>query len=158
MSVETLADKKNALLKRREVVCVFRGQAGKLRRKEAAELVSRELKIDAKFVIPITLRCETGRTDLKGTFYVYDDENLAKTHLPQYIFDRLSGKKKEKEAPKEEAPKEGKAKEAEAKAEAGEEKTAEGAEKAVKEKPKAAEAGEEAKPKEGKAPKKEKEA
>lgn len=92
----TLEDKTNALLKRREVSCLFKGQAGKLTRNDAAKLLAEQLKLDKKFVLPVTLKCETGRADVKGTFYVYDDENLAKKHLPKYVFLRLLSKEERK--------------------------------------------------------------
>jgi len=109
---------------------LFKGHAGKLTRNDAANLLVQQLKLDKKFVIPVTLKCETGRTDVKGTFYVYDDEGLAKKHLPKYVFLRLLSKeerKKAREAEKAKAKKpEGGAQKAEApkeeKAEAKEEK------------------------------------
>jgi ribosomal protein S24E len=135
--IVTLEDKTNALLRRREVRCLFKGHAGKLTRNDAANLLSQQLKLDKKFVIPVTLKCETGRTDVKGTFYVYDDEGLAKKHLPKYVFLRLlskderkkvreaekaKAKKPEGAAPKAEAPKEEKAEAKEEKKEVKEEK------------------------------------
>ncbi len=106
--IVTLDDRTNALLKRREVRCLFKGHAGKLTRIDAVNLLSQQLKLDKKFVIPVTLKCETGRTDVKGTFYVYDDEGLAKKHLPKYVFLRLLSKeerKKVREAEKAKAKK-----------------------------------------------------
>lgn len=94
--IVTLEDKTNALLKRREVRCIFKGQAGKLSRNDAVNLLAEQLKLDKKFVIPVTLKCETGKTDVKGTFYVYDEESLAKKHLPKYVFLRLLSKEERK--------------------------------------------------------------
>ena len=116
--IVTLEDRTNALLKRREVRCLFKGQAGKISRNDAVNLLSQQLKLDKKFVIPVTLKCETGKTDVKGMFYVYDDEGLAKKHLPKYVFLRLLSKeerKKVREAEKAKAKKpEGAAPKAEA--------------------------------------------
>jgi len=125
---------------------LFKGHAGKLTRNDAANLLTQQLKLDKKFVIPVTLKCETGRTDVKGTFYVYDDEGLAKKHLPKYVFLRLLSKeerKKAREAEKAKAKKpEGAAPKAEApkeeKAEAKEEKKEVKEEKKESEKPKEA--------------------
>ena len=125
---------------------MFKGHAGKLTRNDAANLLTQQLKLDKKFVIPVTLKCETGRTDVKGTFYVYDDEGLAKKHLPKYVFLRLLSKeerKKAREAEKAKAKKpEGAAPKAEApkeeKAEAKEEKKEVKEEKKESEKPKEA--------------------
>ena len=99
----TLEDKTNGLLKRREVKCSFKGSAGRLTRKEAVEILTKELKLDEKFVIPANLICKNGVNDIHGTFYIYDDENLAKKHLPKYIIMRMLTKeerKKVKEAEK----------------------------------------------------------
>jgi ribosomal protein S24E len=152
--IVTLEDRTNALLKRREVRCLFKGHAGKLSRNDAVSLLSQQLKLDKKFVIPVTLKCETGRTDVKGTFYVYDEEGLAKKHLPKYVFLRLLSKEERKKvreaekakakakkpeegaAPKAEAPKEEKAEAKEEKKEVKEEKKEpEKAKEASKEKP-----------------------
>lgn len=94
--IVTLEDKTNALLKRRELMCLFKGQAGKIGRNDAVNILTEQLKLDKKFVIPVTLKCETGKTDVKGTFYVYDDESLAKKHLPKYIFLRMLSKEERK--------------------------------------------------------------
>jgi len=94
--IVTLEDKTNALLKRRELMCLFKGRAGKIGRNDAVNILTEQLKLDKKFVIPVTLKCETGKTDVKGTFYVYDDESLAKKHLPKYIFLRMLSKEERK--------------------------------------------------------------
>ncbi len=94
--IVTLEDRTNVLLKRREVRCLFRGKAGKLTRNDAVNLLTQQLKLDKKFVIPVILKCETGKADVKGTFYVYDDEGLAKKHLPKYVFLRLLSKEERK--------------------------------------------------------------
>ncbi len=94
--IVTLEDRTNVLLKRREVRCLFRGKAGKLTRNDAVNLLMQQLKLDKKFVIPVILKCETGKADVKGTFYVYDDESLAKKHLPKYVFLRLLSKEERK--------------------------------------------------------------
>lgn len=102
-AIVTLDDKDNRLLKRRELRCLFKGLAGKLSRKDAVEMLAKEHKLDKKFVIPISLKCETGANDARCTFYVYDDEDLAKKHLPKYIFMRMlteEERKKAKEAEK----------------------------------------------------------
>jgi len=95
----------NGLLKRREVKCLFKGLAGKLTRKEAVEMLAKELKLDKKFIIPVKLLCETGMKDVSCTFYVYDDDNLPKKHLPKYIFMRMLTKEERKKAREEEKAK-----------------------------------------------------
>ncbi len=139
--IVTLEDRTNVLLKRREVRCLFRGKAGKLTRNDAVNLLTQQLKLDKKFVIPVILKCETGKADVKGTFYVYDDEGLAKKHLPKYVFLRLLSKeerKKIEEAQKAEAKKpEAAAPKAKQAAPKEEKKVPEKAKEAPKEKAKA---------------------
>ncbi len=87
--IEVTRDVKNPLLSRREITCTFKGLAGKLKRLEAAEMISKQFNLEGKIVIPINLKNDTGRPLLSGTFYVYDDEKLAKEHLKEAIFKRL---------------------------------------------------------------------
>ncbi len=140
MTIVTLEDKTNELLKRREIKCLFKGFAGKLTRKEAVQMLAKELKLDKKFVLPISLMCKTGMNDINCTVYVYDDEYLAKKHLPKYIFMRMLTKeerKKEKEVEKAKGrkPSEGTpAKAKEVLEEKAEEKAKVGAETEAKEK------------------------
>ncbi|MFQ5941841.1 MAG: hypothetical protein ACE5KA_09120 [Nitrososphaerales archaeon] len=141
-TIVTLEDKTNGVLKRREVRCLFKGLSGGLTRKDAAEMLARELKLDKGLVIPISLISTTGTNDIGCVFYIYDDEKLARRHLPKYVFMRMLSKeerKKAKEAqkakgkkPSEGAPAAPKEKPKESK----EEKAKEGAETEVKEKAK----------------------
>ena len=82
--VVTLEDRRNSLLNRREVKALFKEAAGKIKKTDAAEKIAGELNVDKKKVIPINLICETGMTDVHGTFYVYDDEKEATKQLPRY--------------------------------------------------------------------------
>ena len=79
-----LEDRKNSLLGRRELKVLFRGAAGTMKRTEAAEKIAGELGIDKKNVIPINLLCETGKTDVHASFYVYDDEKDVAKQLPRF--------------------------------------------------------------------------
>ena len=45
--------------------------------------------MDGKIVIPIKLQNHTGQPKITGTFYVYDDEKLAKEQVNSVIFARL---------------------------------------------------------------------
>ena len=87
--IEIIRDVKNPLLTRREITCVFKGLAGRLKKIEAAGMITKQFNLEGKLVIPIILRNETGRPMISGTFYVYDDENLAKRHLKAATFKRL---------------------------------------------------------------------
>lgn len=106
--IETIRDVKNNLLSRREITCTFKGLAGKLKKLEAIDIVSKQYNLDGKVIVPIMLKNDTGRPMISGTFYVYDDEKLAHAHLKPAIFKRLEkakggGEKTEGEA-KEAAP------------------------------------------------------
>lgn len=136
--IETTRDVKNNLLSRREITCTFKGLGGKLKKLEAVDMIAKQFKLEGKVIVPITLKNETGRPMVSGTFYVYDDEKLAKQHVNPAIFKRLEktkggGEKTEGEV-KESAPaetKEAPAKKKEAPAEKKEEKS----EKKSEEKP-----------------------
>ncbi|MDH3855635.1 MAG: hypothetical protein OES27_05885 [Nitrosopumilus sp.] len=110
--IETITDVDNTFLSRRELTCNFTGLGGKLKSLEAVDMVTKELKLDDKFVIPMRLKTHVGKSLITGTFYVYDDEGLAKKHINPTIFLRLEKAKAKiaetetaiKEAATEEAP------------------------------------------------------
>ena len=87
--IEMLSDENNSFLSRREIVCDFNRLGGKLKKLEAVEMITKEFKLDGKVVIPIKLQNHTGQPKITGTFYVYDDEKLAKEQLNPVIFTRL---------------------------------------------------------------------
>lgn len=105
--IETTRDVKNNLLSRREITCTFKGLGGKLKKLEAVDMIAKQFKLEGKVIVPIALKNETGRPMVSGTFYVYDDEKLAKQHINPAIFKRLEktkgGEKTEGEV-KEAAP------------------------------------------------------
>ena len=108
--IETITDFDNAFLSRRELTCNFAGLGGKLKKMEAVDMVSKEFKLDGKVVIPMRLKTHVGKPLITGTFFVYDDEGLAKKHVNPTIFSRLEKSKAKlaeaeaQEAPAEEAP------------------------------------------------------
>lgn len=111
--IKTVTDVNNSFLSRRELTCNFAGLGGKLKSIEAADMITKEFKLDGKVVIPMRLKTQVGKSLITGTFYVYDDEALAKKHINPTIFSRLEKTKakiaeadaaaKEAEAPVEEA-------------------------------------------------------
>jgi ribosomal protein S24E len=133
--IETVNDVKNTFLSRREITCTFAGVGGKLKKIDAIDMIKKEFKLDDKIVIPIEMRNHTGRPSITGTFYVYDDENLAKQHINPVIFKRLEKAKAanekpeapatEEKAPEEKAEEKKESKPAEVKEEAPQEKPAE---------------------------------
>ncbi len=130
--IETITDVNNVFLSRRELTCNFAGLAGKLKSLEATDMITKEFKLDGKVVIPMRLRTQVGKSLITGTFYVYDDEVLAKKHINPTIFARLEKTKAKiaeadaaaKEAETKEASAEVKAEETPAKAEKAETKEA----------------------------------
>ena len=103
--VQTIADVDNTFLSRREITCNFAGLGGKLKSLEAADMITKEFKLDGKVVIPIRLKTQVGKSLVTGIFYVYNDESLAKKHINPTIFSRLE-KIKAKNAEAEAAAKE----------------------------------------------------
>ncbi|HXW01951.1 MAG TPA: hypothetical protein VD828_01075 [Candidatus Nitrosotenuis sp.] len=87
--IETINDVNNTFLSRREITCNFKGVAGKLKKLEAAEMISKQFKLDGKVIIPIFMKAHSGKPDVTGTFYIYDDEGLAKKQVNEVIFKRL---------------------------------------------------------------------
>ena len=87
--IQTLSDVNNTFLSRRELTCDFAGLGGKLKTLEAVDMVTKEFKLDGKFVIPMRLKTNVGMSKVTGTFYVYEDEVLAKKHINPTIFSRL---------------------------------------------------------------------
>jgi ribosomal protein S24E len=116
--IETVTDVDNSFLSRREITCNFVGLGGKLKKLEAVDMITKEFKLDDKVVIPMGLKTHIGKPLITGTFYVYDDEGLAKKHIDPTIFSRLEKTKtKLDEVITEEVPaKETPAKDAEVKA------------------------------------------
>ena len=138
--IETLSDEKNSFLSRREITCDFRGLGGKLKKLEAIEMITKEFKLDGKIVIPMKLENYTGQPKITGTFYIYDDEKLAREHVNPVIFERLEKAKKAGEDKKDE--KDAKPAEADAPAEKADAKPAEADAPAEKADAKPAEKGE----------------
>ena len=131
--IETVSDVENSFLSRREITCNFQGLGGKLKRKEAIEMITKEFNLADKTVIAINMKNQTGRPNVTGMFYVYDSEELAKKQVNPTIFERLEKQAKKdaeaaKAAPAEEAAAEAPAEAAaEAPAEAAAEAPAEAA-------------------------------
>jgi ribosomal protein S24E len=129
--IETITDVSNAFLSRRELTCNFAGLGGKLKSLEAADMITKEFKLDGKVVIPMRLKTQVGKSLITGTFYIYEDEALAKKHINPTIFSRIE-KTKAKLAEAETAAKEAEtaAKEAETAAKEAEAPPAEAAKEA----------------------------
>jgi ribosomal protein S24E len=134
--IQTISDVNNTFLSRREITCNFTGLAGKLKKLEAVDMITKEFSLGEKVIIPMRLKSHSGKSIITGTFFVYDDEGLAKKHVNPTIFSRLEkSKAKQAEAEKvEETPAE--AVEEAAPEEPKEEKSEVKAEEAAPEEPK----------------------
>lgn len=94
--IETVSDVSNPFLSRREITCNFAGLGGKLKKLEASDMITKEFKLDGKIIIPIKMKTHAGKPVVTGTFYVYEDEKIAKQQVSPVIFERLEkGKKKD---------------------------------------------------------------
>jgi len=88
VDIEVTSDIENKLLGRREVECVFRGTSGALSRSNAAQAVSKQVKASDKKVYTVLLKGAYGTMDLKGVFYIYNDDEAAKKDLQTYVLKR----------------------------------------------------------------------
>ena len=99
--IQTISDVNNTFLSRREITCNFTGLAGKLKKLEAIDMITKEFSLGEKVIIPIRLKNHSGKSMITGTFFIYDDEGLAKKHVNPTIFSRLEkSKTKQAEAKK----------------------------------------------------------
>jgi len=95
--IETVSGVKNACLSRRELTCNFAGLGGRLKKLEAIDMDSKAFKLDSKIIIPINMTSHVGKRLMTGTFYVYDDEALARKQVSPVVFARLDKAKKKAE-------------------------------------------------------------
>ena len=97
-SVEVLEDVKNAFLLRRELVCRFEDMGGRLKKLDAAGMVSEKLGLDGKVIVPVSMGTQVGMSSTTGTFYVYDDEALARKQVDPSVMARLDKARKAADA------------------------------------------------------------
>ncbi len=97
MSLELVSEVENQLLMRKEVTVTFSAGSGGIKRKDASETVAKTLGLDSSRVFSISLRGESGTTRLTGLFYVYNDDETAKSRLPKHVYLRNRPKVKETE-------------------------------------------------------------
>lgn len=84
LEVVILEERNNALLNRREIKSLLKNSAGKIKRVEAADIIAKQLNVDRNLTIPINMKCETGKSDIHATMYIYNNEEDVKKHLPRY--------------------------------------------------------------------------
>lgn len=96
MLSELLNEQENKFLSRREVSVKFKDIKGTLTRADAAATVAQRLNIDRAKVFPISIHFEAGVDSAEGLFYVYDNPELAKKHIPKYLMFRSLPKEERK--------------------------------------------------------------
>ncbi|MFL6316094.1 MAG: hypothetical protein ACJ71K_03665 [Nitrososphaeraceae archaeon] len=84
LELNTLEDRNNSLLNRREIRAILKNAAGKVTRIDAAQQIADKLNVDKKRVIAITMTGQRGTMDLESTFYIYNNEDEMKKHLPRF--------------------------------------------------------------------------
>ena len=95
MSVEKKSESK--VLDRSYVELSMEGKAGKISRKEAVEMVARELGVPAENVGLIRVDGQSGTRKILGRFYVYGSAESKKKVHPRYLQERtLSKEEREK--------------------------------------------------------------
>ncbi len=106
IQITTLEDKNNLILGRREIRLHIKDHGGKLSRKELNDIVKKEYAFTKEYVLPISIKPETGKQDLKATVYVFNSEEEAKKQLPRYkILRNLSKEDRKKIIDEEKAAK-----------------------------------------------------
>jgi small subunit ribosomal protein S24e len=84
LEVVILEEHDNTLLNRREIKSLIKNSAGKVKRADAADIVAKQLNVNRNVIIPINMKCETGKSDIYATMYIYNNEDEAKKYLPRY--------------------------------------------------------------------------
>ena len=106
LQFNTLEDKSNLLLNRRELRISLKNAAGKISKIELIKMLSKNFNVDEKKIFPISLDSEKGKKDIKASIFIYEDAELAKSHLPKYrILRKLSGEERKKIIEEEKAAK-----------------------------------------------------
>ena len=111
--VITLQDRNNPLLNRREIKVIIKNSQGQLSRVNATSLVAGHFHLNKQQqIIPISMKSETGRTDVYASFYVYSSLENAQQQLPRYVMLRNMSKEDRKKVINEEKAAKLKAKQA----------------------------------------------
>jgi len=96
LAFEVIEERENPLLNRREVICVFRGGAGKVTRADVVKAVSEKFSVPSEQIIPISIKHSHGIRDVTATVYIYKNLEDAKRQLPKHIMLRLLPKEERK--------------------------------------------------------------
>jgi len=96
MSLQRTKLFENTLLGRKEATYFFKDSAGALNRAQVVKMVASDLGVKEDNVVLMAIRGKQGTRDVVGTFYVFDDVNVAKAQLPKYYFLRSMSKEDRK--------------------------------------------------------------
>ena len=101
-----LEDKLNPMLNRRELKIFLTSAAGKLSKIELVKMIAKNFNEDEKKIFPISLAGEKGKTNITATLFIYENDEIAKKHLPKYrILRKLSKEDRKKLIDEEKAAK-----------------------------------------------------
>lgn len=84
LQVVILEEHDNTLLGRREIKSVLKNAAGRVKRVDAVDAVAKQLNVDRKVIIPINMKCETGKSDIYAMMYIYNSDEDPEKQLPRY--------------------------------------------------------------------------
>ena len=87
--MQVLKKSESKLLDRTYVETLIEVKAGKLARKDAIEMVAKEMGVQAERVGLVKLKGESGTTMVKGEFYVYGSADSKKHTHPKHLEERL---------------------------------------------------------------------
>ena len=95
--VITLQDRNNPLLNRREIKVIIKNSQGQLSRVKATSLIAGHFRLNKQQqIIPISMKSETGLTDVYASFHVYSSLENAQQQLPRYVMLRNMSKEDRK--------------------------------------------------------------
>jgi small subunit ribosomal protein S24e len=95
--VVIVQDRNNPLLNRREIKVIFKNAQGVVNKANAASLVAGHFRLNKQQqIIPISMKYETGRTDIHASYYVYSSLEDAQNELPRYMMLRNMSKEDRK--------------------------------------------------------------
>ena len=95
--VVIVQDRNNPLLNRREIKVILKNAQGQVNKANAASLVAGHFHLNKQQqIIPISMKYETGRTDIHASYYVYSSLEDAHNQLPRYMMLRNMSKEDRK--------------------------------------------------------------
>jgi small subunit ribosomal protein S24e len=72
------------MLNRRELKIFLTSASGKLSKIELVKMIAKNFNEDENKIFPISLAGEKGKTNITATLFIYENDEIAKKHLPRY--------------------------------------------------------------------------